>query len=528
MTVIARSFRGFFEHKFHEEKANRYFGPGYFVTEMAVRHHVRNDKPISFDEDDIEFLRQFPHDFWVNAKKARYDMLFKATQALHKKRHEELGQGKLVQTIISAIENGAWDHLKGIVPDASINWLTQHGSKLSHRQKQHDAEKLAHEYLKQKTQHIDEPKEAISFTLSSSNPSTKPRKQTFMAKPFLNRLYHKLETTPGEEFHPESGLKGKGKYGFDMTDPIDGKDVSHKITDEDGDEVEVTGSNLTSGLKFPSASSIATNIAGFMSANANRIFGELPDGTVWKEIPGRKDTWTVQYIKNQLQKRIEAQLRRDWKGKDSDLRKEAKRIVDQELVQRAERGEFKGPPIPGIAPQGFPITVKNGQLENPPLYLPVEKREIQKVVDGKTQTVTMDVPIVNPAHYVRELGKDESDYELEYDKDGRAKRKYNPETGEPIYTVAPERLRGHDKSFVHVPDEEYSKQKHLAPGALDANHDSEQNLHMTRGNPGWQKAWDEIFKSQQKVDMDYNGRIKPDANGAFYEDIAKGMKKCLW
>lgn len=533
MAVITRTFRGFFEHKFQEEKATRYFRPGYFFTEMAVRHHIRNDMPIKFDDDDLEFLRQFPHDFWVTAKKARYEMLFRAVQGLHEKRHGEYKQKELVQAIVTAMETGEWSHLDGVVPAWEITHLKQSGSKMMNRhQKEAHAEKLAHEFIRKQTAHVDEPKEAVPFTLTSSDTSAVPRKQTFMAKPFLNRLYHKLETTPGEEFHPESGLQGQGKYGFDMTDPIDGKKNIKTVFDDDGDERKVSGSHLTSGFKFPAEASISTNMGEFLSANSHRIFGELPKDVEWKEMKGKQDTWSAQYIRNELRKKIEAGLRRTWKGKDSDLRKEANKQVNAELFDRVEKGEFRGPPIPGVNPKGFPIgirmTSEGPKFVNPPLYLPVKKQMIQKVIDGKVQSVPVDMPIVNPAHYLRELGSEDSDYEYEYDAEGNARKKYNPETGEPIYKVPEDQLRGHDKSFVHVPDDVYGKQKHKAPGGLDVNHDSEKVLHMTRGNPKWQETYDKIFDSQQKVHMDQNGRITPDPRGNFYEDIANGMKDCLW
>ena len=550
MAVITRTFRGFFEQKFQEEKATRYFRPDCFVTEMAIRHHIRNDMPIKFDDDDLEFLRQFPHDFWVTAKKARYEMLFRAVQGLHNKRHDEYKQKELVQAIVAAMETGEWSHLgpseknpEGIVPAWEIAHLKQNSKAMNRNQKEAHAEKLAHEFIRKQTAHVDEPKEAVPcapnlppeyscFTLTSSDTSAKPRKQTFTAKPFLNRLYHKLETTPGEKFHPESGLQGRGKYGFDMTDPIDGKKNIQKVLDDDGDEIKVKGSHLTSGFKFPSADTISLQMGRFLSANASHIFGKLPEDVEWKEMKGKQDTWSAKFVKNQLRKKIEAGLRRTWKGTDPELRTEVNKQVNAELFERVQKGEFRGPPIPGVAPKGFPIgikmTSKGPKFVNPPLYLPVKKQMIQKVIDGKVQSVPVDVPIVNPAHYLRELGKEESDYEHEYDSQGNERRKYNPETGQPIYKVPEDQLRGYDKSFVHVPDDVYGKQKHMAPGALDANHDSEQVLHMTRGNPKWQETYDKIFQSQQRVHMDQNGKITPDPNGAFYEDIAKGMKKCLW
>jgi len=534
MAVITKSFRDFFTKSFTEEKAYRDFGTRHFklLYEMAQRFHKLNAMPANIDDDDLEFLGQFPHDYWIKAKQARYQMFFDAVKGLHKKRHEEHGQPKLKQAIITAIETGEYGHLQGVIPDRNINQLKRVGTTLSAKERADEAEKLSHDHVKDKTPHIDEPQGEIPFTLKGSSDKTATRKPvTFMAKPFLNRLYHKLETTPGNPFHPESGLNGTGKYGLDMAEPMDSRTI--KSHDEDGDETEVTYPNSTAGMKFPTDSQIRDRMIDYFNLNAHRMFGNLPEDAEWKPVPGMQDTWSVGYVRQELQKRIEAQLRVSGKKyeKESEMRKEAADLVKQHIVKMAESGQLKGPPIPGQFPDGIPIKIEGGKLVNPPLYLPYQIKDIKmRDENGGVKVVQKAVPVVKPAHFFRELGSDESDYEHELGDDGQPtdKRKYDPTTGEPVYRVPQEKLRGHERQFVHVGDEEFQKKKHRAAGAIDFNSETEQVMHITKGDPGWQEAWEKAFGDQQKVEIDRRGNATPsNSESGFYEDIIAGINQCF-
>lgn len=532
MAVEIKTFRDFFTKNFMEDKAYKDFGTRHFknIFEMAHRFHQMNSMPANIDEDDIQFLNQFPHDYWVKAKQARYQMLFNAVKQLHQKRNDEYGQAEIKQKIISAIESGEFNDVRNIVPDRNIDWLKKIGPKMSSKERENEAEKLSHDYVKEKTPHINEPEGEVPFVLKGSSDKTATRKPvTFMAKPFLNRLYHKLETTPGQPHHPESGLTGTGKYGFDMAEPMDSRTI--KSHDEDGDETNVTVPNSTAGMKFPTDTQIRDRMIDYFNLNAHRMFGELPNDAEWKPVPGIQDTWSINYIKEQLQKKIEAQLRVSGEKfeKESDLRKKATELVKHHILQMAESGQLKGPPIPGQFPDGIPIEIKGGKLINPPLYLPYQMKDIKiKDKDG-IKVIKKAVPIVKPAHFFRELGSHESDYEHELDDAGQPtnKRKYNPETGDPVYTVPQDKLRGHEHQFVHVGDDEFIKKKHRAAGAIDFNADTEQVMHMTKGDPGWQEAWDKIFGDQQKVELD-NGRSVPtNSESGFYKDIIDGINQCF-
>lgn len=509
---LIKSFSEFFNNSFVKDKAYQDFA---HINEMATRFHQLNSKPANIDEEDIEFLNQFPHDYWVKAKKARYDMLYQAVKNLHNKRQKEFNQGKIKKQIIDAMNSGNWNDLNEIVPEKNVNWLKHKSASLNKKEKETEAERLSHNYVKNLTPHIEDSNEEIPFVLKGSSDKTVGRKPvTFMAKPFLNRLYHKLETTHGHPFHKDSGLKGVGKYGFDMAEPLDADGKGNVKTDS------------TSGMKFPTENQIRNRMVDFFNLNSHRIFGNLPDNAEWNIVPGISDTWSVNYIKDQIQKRIESQLRLSGKvyEKESDLRKESVELAKEKIIEMAEKGELKGPPIPGKFPDGIPIKYEGGKLINPPLYLPTVMKDIKtRDEQGNITTVKKAVPIVNPAHYFRELGSQASDYVT----DSEGKKQYDPNTGDPIYNVPQDQLRGHEGKFVHVHDDDFVKKKHRATGAIDFNSDTEQSMPITKGDPEWQDAWNKVFEDQKKVLISPSGKKVKTTGAGFYEDIIDGIQRCL-
>ena len=91
------TFQNFFQDTSIKEQAFAGFRPHHFKTlyEMARRYDVAK-MPVNFDEDDIEFLQQFPHAFWAKASQQRYNMLFDALEKLLDERrrmgHEALAK----------------------------------------------------------------------------------------------------------------------------------------------------------------------------------------------------------------------------------------------------------------------------------------------------------------------------------------------------------------------------------------------------------------------------------------------------
>src|ERR1019366_1098803 len=100
----------------------------------------------------------------------RYDLLFDAIEKLH---HERRGMGHeaLAIAIVAAMTTQNWSPLKRMMPDDLVAHMARHlrlalVREMSPRQIGIEADKLAHEYLKTKTNRVQEPDEA-DFTFQA-------------------------------------------------------------------------------------------------------------------------------------------------------------------------------------------------------------------------------------------------------------------------------------------------------------------------------------------------------------------------
>lgn len=524
------TFKNFFSEHFIADRAYTTFKPFHF-KEMAMRHDI-SKTPVNFDKDDIEFLSQFPHAFWPKAQQQRYDMLFDAIEKLHHERRSK-GHDDLKSAVKNAMTTQNWSSLRGKLPDDQIARLSRHlragiVGEMSPGQIDIEADKIAHEHIKSGTDRVEDPGE-VEFTFQNNdfNPENGPHgkdtssertkdRVTYMAKPYLNRLYHKLERTEGLPHLPDSGLEGSGKYGYDMAEPL-----------RSSEPEELPHS--TSGMKFPTPEQTRNRLRDFMNLNQHRIFGDLPKDAKW--LPTKyTDTWSINYVKDEIRKQIEAQLRVSGQYKSNqDLEKDALKMANKRVLELGRAGQLKGPPIPGKFPEGIPIEVKgsegNEKLVPPPLYLPHQLKDMKiKQPDGTIKTVKREVPIVSPAHFFRALGSEDSDYKHEMDADGNPQKVFDDQ-GRPVWNVPKDKLRGHEGQFVHVGDDEYVPTKHRAAGALDFNKNSEGRRHVTRGDEGYDEAFEKVFGSQRKVLL--NGKkLVPTSGAGFYEDIMRGILLC--
>lgn len=515
---MVKSFSVFFKEAFLNDRAYEEFLPNHFkrLYEMAHRHDVVK-QPVNFDEDDIEFLNQFPHNFWAKAKHMRYNMLFDAVEKLHKQRKAK-GHGELKDALIQAMQTQNWSGLKGMMPDGKIARLSNHLNsrlvkQMSKKELEKEADKISHEQIKLGLDDVEDPEQAeFSFKDKEAGPKGMT---TYMAKPYLNRLYHKLERTKGLPHTPSSGLSGEAKYGYDMAEPLRSPDEKYPHT--------------TDGIKFPTPLQISGRMKDFLNIQAHRIFGTLPEDAKWLPT-GQDDNWSIEYVENEIRKKIESSLRLNGKhSNNKDLEKDARAMAKTKVLEMAKTGQLKGPPIPGVFPDGIPIRVetKKGkeQLIPPPLYLPHVLKTLQvKGKDGRIKQVQKEVPVVNPAHFFRELGSHDSDYATKT-IDGKEVRQYNSD-GSPIYNVPKDKLRGHESQFVHVGDDEFTHGKHRAAGAIDFNHNSEGISHITRGDEGYDEAYDKVFGSQRKVIIGKGKRLIPTEGSGYFEDIMKGILSC--
>jgi hypothetical protein len=521
-----RTFCDFFQDTFINEHHFAGFRPHHFKTfyEMARRHDVAK-MPVNFDEDDIQFLQQFPHAFWAKASQQRYNLLFDAVEKLH---HERRGMGHeaLAKAIATAMTTQNWSPLKRLMPDDLVSHMARHFRpalvrEMNPRQIDIEADKLAHEYLKSKTDRVEDPGEveftfqANDFDVSQGKDTSSERtskKVTFVARPYLNRLYHKLERTKGLPHTPDSGLGGEGQYGYDLAEPKRSPNPESP--------------HATAGMKFPTPEQTRNRIRDFLNLNQHRMFGDLPKDAEW--LPTKyTDRWSLQYVQDKLRKQIEARLRVSGQYEDNKtLERDARAMAKKQVIDLAKAGKLKGPPIPGKFPNGIPIEVVGPEgrerLVAPPLYLPHQLKDVTiKQPDGTVKSVKREIPLVNPAHFFRELGSHDEDYQYE-----KGRKKYGPD-GRPIFGVPQDKLRGHEQQFVHVADDEFIPTKHRQAGALDFNHNTEGRRHLTRGDEGYDTAFEKVFGTQRKVLLDAKNRLVPTTGAGFYEDIMRGILACI-
>ncbi len=519
------TFQDFFQDTFLKDQRFAGFRPSHFKTLYEARRHDVAKTPVNFDADDIQFLQQFPASFWAKASQKRYNLLFDALEKLHHERRQ-MGHEALAKAITTAMTTQNWSPLKRMMPDDLVAHMARHlrpalVREMNPRQIEIEADKLAHEFLKSKTDRVDDPGE-VEFTFQANDfdvaqgkdiSSERTRKTvTYLARPYLNRLYHKLERTKGLPHTPDSGLEGEGKYGYDLAEPKRSAtaDLPH----------------ATAGMKFPTPEQTRNRIRDFMNLNQHRMFGDLPQDAEW--LPTKyTDLWSIQYAQDKLRKQIEARLRVGGQYEDNkELEGDARAMAKKQVIDLAKAGKLKGPPIPGKFPDGIPVEAVGPEgrerLVAPPLYLPHQLKDVKiKQADGSVKTVKREIPLVNPAHFFRELGSHDEDYEHE-----TGRKKYGPD-GRPIFRVPPDKLRGHEKQFVHVGHDGFIPTKHRQAAALDFNHNTEGRRHLTRGDEGYDQAFEKVFGSQRHVLLDAKNRLVPTTGAGFYEDILRGVLACI-
>lgn len=262
-------------------------------NEMAIMGDVIR-QPIRLDKDDIEFLYQFPPEIWVQAIRKRYnDDLGEALIARHEKR---LGSKKEIkEAAILAIRaggktrNGFFNKLLREYPQyfdkESIKKMKEHYGlkwKKDHKdlsdfefEKALEGAGDAIAYYAIERIHPDAPE----TTNKNENEKTYYftfgwKKVTIKAKPFINRLIHKLEKTKGEAHNKKIGLDNKehphGQYGYDLNNP---KATVGKLT------------GGTDGMGFVTNDMAEEAIKDFLNDNYQHYYGKLPDVDEKVELP---------------------------------------------------------------------------------------------------------------------------------------------------------------------------------------------------------------------------------------------------
>jgi len=529
------TFKSFFSSKFLAERAYMKFNPHHFkhVYHEMARPGVGDNmgdvikQPISIDKEDIAFLNQFPPKFWRAAFHQRYQMLHDSLMQLHKKRMD-MGVKELENKIKNAMmagwqgDSSGWDNLEGLMsPDVLnrlrhtfnpqyINSFGKNNEEITRAIKD-EANKEAFEEIKSKTDGIEESPDPIEFKFTN---------KSYYAKPYLNRLYHKLERTEGEEHHPSAGLQDfgitHGQYGYDFAFP-----KKSEIEGKEKRSARGVGS-------WPSTHTVNAAVNDLWNLNQHHVFGDLkiPDGAIWKKVVGEngkpfKDYHLWNQVEEKYYKRFESQLAKDITqnfGTTSDRTKEARRLAHEATLKDAEEGKLKSPPVPGIDEESRKVRVVGGKVQLPDVYLPHIKTKV-KTKNDAGQIVDVDdwVPVMNPVHFFRELGKEETDYK--HDEQGKR-------TGEYDLDALKDRMTGHPdssgvKPYVRVDPKEYKKSGdmgHQAAASFHLNQNSKGRYFISRGDPKYAEAYQKVFG-----DMD----LRRDASGAeLYKDFRAGIVRC--
>jgi hypothetical protein len=520
------TFRDFLLKNIEKDRAFHILQPT--INEMA-RYKEAPRKPVHIDKEDIEFLQQFPHQYWGDALFQRYQLLFKAVQKLDKLR-DTLGHSKLKNALLKAFKTGDYSEAESLEGEARLKdeeiqklkktYDPRYIATLDEKHAEEIADKIAWEHMKTVLDNVDDPKSHnFDFTKRDFDHESGQRRDpkskekiTITAKPFLNRLYHKIERTEGLPHLDGSGLEGTiAKYGFDLRNPVE---------DPKGDK------HASEGFSFPRRKQTKDRMQDFLNLNMHRIFGDHVDDpdVVWKRANG-EDTWTAEQILKDYRKQIEADLRKSEPDSTQDeIEAKAREMAKAKLAEKYPNGELKGPPVPGVSEEGFPVTFRKNadgtvKIVNPPLYLPYKEKEI--TVNGRTEKHL--IPLVNAATFYRRIKS--SDYVR--NQDGKV---LVDDKGQPMIRGGNERLRGHKKDWIAVSDEEAKHQKYGTQmqkgGSIDPNFLSPEKLYLSPGTPEFEEAWNKVFADQPEVDYE-GGKIVEKAHTGMYRDLVKGILNCI-
>jgi hypothetical protein len=521
----------------------------FLISEMAVAHHVRRTHHANIDEEDLDFLHQFPIEYWAPARQQRYHFLWEELKNLHNHRMDTLKLKKIETEVASGlrkfVETGKMpEELENLFNEKKINkkykeyWTKRISEKrekaFSARDIQLESERIAHDYAKEITEHLleNDLEKKVEFKLRGHGNEGEVKK--FVRRPYLNRLYHKIETTPGEEFNINSGLVdedgeplfksvgSKGKYGLDLRNPetIKGK------TDDEKDTY------ITSGWVLPKGQSVRSNLHDYLKYNAAGIFGKmpgmhgeiLPNNIFYKKIDSIDDKFSADARKKDLIKKYREEIRNENLSRpkpytSSQIEKEARKRANEDLIKEAEQGMLYAEPVP--VHQGEPpipkeerrITVKDtGKKDDdgnpiktlvyPPIYLPFKK-------NGNKET-----PLVKPGFHFRELGTRPKDFD---------------ETGEVAEEIK-DKLTGHNKNYVTSSEEEYLKSPHNIFGSGDLYNAQQQDSHfLSQANYENEKKYKLVFpEKEKKVGIEWNGKVWAyTPKGDYNVSIVKGILNCL-
>lgn len=544
------------------------------LTEMALENDVVKTG-INMDKDDLEFLSQFDDPkVWADVLHERWQMFFDALDKRFKKREPDY---KRIKTAIrDSLLNKNFSSLKEFSPELQRDteawsrgyWQNYKDTEDPKAVKAANeiAKSLAYYEIERIHPHVDEetelPEGERRFTVHIGGPNSKKRR-TYIAKPFLNRLTHKLERNRSEPHFPGSGLEGEdGQYGYDLYNPMKGhrykpeKPKREDFEDEKEYKKAVARSRYvqerpdsTRGLLMPTRPLVGRKLASFMAHNAHQMYGDFPeqevitrsedevqtrgkDGQeyVWRKLPSnfKTDNWVIKSIKDKLVNQWFSRLGTAEPGSislngepvpiaDLDNSKKAmwaRKLANQEIKELAESGELRTPPNP-MHPNGVPIKIsygKNGQItaKFAPIFLPWKKIKYRVEENGKIVEKEGLTPVVKEALYLKRWYND-PDHPDEID---------------------PSELLGHDKSYIAVDSDKFKKEEEGISSAMYLNQNSPGRKYMSKHDPRFAEKWAALEEEMGKVGLDQFNRPtknqgQGETYGEYFGDIIKGIWSCL-
>ena len=252
-------------------------------NEMAIMGDVIR-QPIRLDKDDIEFLHQFPPELWVQAIRKRYhDDLAEALDARGKARLSD--KNKIKELAIKSIRSRNFKQLNDDYPqyfdEKTVDKLRKEYNKI---EKKHYQDQGSEEYEKA----LENAGDAIAYyAIEKIHPHAEldnapkiynfkfgQKKVTITAKPFINRLIHKLEKTKGEAHDKVVGLHpdehSHGQYGYDLQKTFSGHGLLPGATE---------------GMQLITKDMAEEAIKELLKDNYQHYYGKLPDVGEEIELP---------------------------------------------------------------------------------------------------------------------------------------------------------------------------------------------------------------------------------------------------
>ena len=478
------TFTDFFNHIFWLDQ----------FQEMAEPLDI-SKTPYKFDQDDIDFLSQFPRAFQTTAWTRRWhDLLFEALQEREQRR--------------KPVYERAYQR---IFPQQLQQF--QGDQRKAQRQAQFQAEKIAEREVPNLHPKYDQP---MPFTFRL--PGRKGGEVTYLANPRLNRLVHKLETTQGEPFHPASGLEGEGQYGYDLWNPR-----QHPTLDK----------RATRGFNFVNPLVHGKQLSSWLNYTAHQMLGALPDEGKKHPVYGTRVKWQADFMirdtlsvdKNlrKVERRIAQQviphlengqiirvgntemtITPELKKSRQQTEQLARLMAREEIIKMARQGQLKTPPSPQF-PQGQVIGAEQAQRilsgkdprAYPPLYVPHHEITAQRLADGRIIPEKHWVPMLLPGKFLRPLNA--GDAEL------------------------PDDVKlGHAKDYVEMP---YHRQgtDWLRAGAIHFNQNSTGRQYLDPGDEDYDRRFQELETLMKEGGLDNQYRWVPGGRG-YFKDIVDGVR----